>query len=102
MTDDASLPVRTELDPESFAVAVGSGGVLAVAVGFALHSPKLSILGAAWAVTGGVLYGRARLAKRNEKIKAAESQIRSELDDLDPVARAQVLAGLARPHRGRS
>jgi hypothetical protein len=31
------------------------------------------------------------LAERAERIEEAESRIRSELDDLDPVARAQVL-----------
>jgi len=45
---------------------------------------------------GVALYARERLAERSAKIDAAEERVRSELDDLDPVARAQVLADLAR------
>ena len=40
-----------------------------------------------------MFYTRIKLAERNEKIEAAENEVRSALDDLDPVARAQVLAG---------
>jgi hypothetical protein len=47
------------------------------------------------ALVGGGLYAREKLVERGEKISAAETSIRSELDDLDPVARAQVLKDLA-------
>ena len=53
------------------------------------------MLGLAAAVAGVGLFARAKLTERTEKIQAAESHIRSELDELDPVARAQVLKGLA-------
>jgi hypothetical protein len=56
----------------------------------------LRILGFGSAVAGGVFYTRVKLAERNEKIDAAEDNVRSALDDLDPVARAQVLADVAR------
>jgi hypothetical protein len=52
------------------------------------------LLGLAAAVAGGGLFARVKLAERSEKIDEAESDIRSELDDLDPVARAQVLKGI--------
>jgi hypothetical protein len=42
------------------------------------------------------LYGRRKLKVRRARMDVAESHIRSELDDLDPVARAQVLADIAR------
>ena len=56
----------------------------------------LRILGLGSAAAGGVFYARVKLAERSEKIKAAESDVRSALDDLDPVARAQVLADVAK------
>jgi hypothetical protein len=55
------------------------------------------MLGVAAVAAGGGLYARAKLTDRSETIEAAESQIRSELDDLDPLARAQVVKGLADP-----
>ena len=38
---------------------------------------------------------RERMAERNRRIEQAADHIRAELDDLDPVARAQVLADMA-------
>jgi hypothetical protein len=93
-----SEPSRT-LDLEghgAVALAVAGGGVVAVVLGLILGSRVLRLLGLLAAVAGGGLYARERLAKRSEKIDAAETRIRSELDDLDPVARAQVLADVAR------
>jgi hypothetical protein len=78
------------------AMAVAGGGVFAFVLGVILGSRLLRLLGIAAAVGGGGLYARARLAERREKIDEAETRIRSELDDLDPVARAQVLADMAR------
>ena len=83
-------------DGETKAVALAAGGTLAFLVGMIRHSWVLRILGLLAALTGGGLIARGRFAKRAEKIDAAESTIRSELDDLDPVARAQVLADIAR------
>jgi hypothetical protein len=79
-----------------------AGLVLAVAgavtfvVGLIRHSRLLRVLGLLLALAGGGFFGRQKLAERREQIDAAESNIRSELDDLDPVARAQVLADIAR------
>jgi hypothetical protein len=82
-------------DRETAALAVGAGGVITLALGWFFHSGALRLLGLAAAVAGGGLYARTKLAERSEKIDAAESTIRSELDDLDPVARAQVLKDIA-------
>jgi len=49
------------------------------------------------AVAGGTLYARGKYAQRAERIEEAEETVRSALDDLDPVARAQVLIDIARP-----
>jgi hypothetical protein len=82
-------------DDETAAVALGAGAILALAGGLILDSRLLRILGLAAAATGGGLYVRGKLTERTEKIETAENQIRSELDELDPVARVQVLKGLA-------
>ena len=87
------------LDPDddggTTALAVTAGGLVAVVLGWMLGSRVLRVLGLFTAVAGGGLYARGKLAARNQKIEAAEERIQSELDDLDPVARAQVLKGLA-------
>lgn len=82
-------------DDQTAAVALGAGAILALAAGLTLDSRMLRMLGLAAAVTGGGLYVRGKLTERAEKIETTETQIRSELDELDPVARAQVLKGLA-------
>jgi hypothetical protein len=84
-------------DGETVALAVGLGGMLALVFGWMLGSGVLRFFGLAAAIAGGGVYARGKLAKRHEKIEAAESHIRSELDELDPVARAEVLKGLTRP-----
>jgi hypothetical protein len=71
-------------------------GVLAFALGWIRGSRVLRALGLVLAGGGAGLYVRERIAERTEKIAAAQSHIRSELDDLDPVAKAQVLADIAR------
>ena len=46
---------------------------------------------------GGGFHARRRLTERSKRIEEAASHIRSELDDLDPVAKAQVIADLTQP-----
>ena len=77
-------------------MALARAGAAAFLVGLIRHSRLLRVLGILLALAGGGLIGRRKLSERRERIDAAESQIRSELDDLDPVARAQVLADIAR------
>lgn len=81
---------------ETAAVAIGGGGVVALVAGLALGSRALRTVGLLAAVAGAGLFVREKYARRKQKIEEAQSHIRSELDDLDPVARAQVIAGLAR------
>jgi hypothetical protein len=91
-------PVRTRdfKDAATVGVAMAGGGVLALVFSWILSSRALRLLGFLAVVAGGGLYARARLGERHERIETAESHIRSELDQLDPVARAQVLADIAR------
>jgi hypothetical protein len=81
-------------DPETKALAIAAGGALALVLGMILGSRLLRMVGLLAAVGGGGLYARGKLAERSEKIDAAADRIRSELDDLDPVAQAQVLKGI--------
>ena len=76
-------------------LAVGGCGVAAILLGWILGSRLLRALGLMAAAAGGALYLRERLSERNDRIDAAESDILSALDGLDPVARAQVLKDLA-------
>jgi hypothetical protein len=76
------------------AVGIGAGVGLLV-VGTLAGSRFLRLLGVFKLVVGAAWIARALLAKRSERIDEASANIRAELDDLDPVARAQVLAGLA-------
>jgi hypothetical protein len=91
-------PGRTfELDDrETAALAAGAGGVVAFVLGLIFGSRALRMLGFVAAATGGALYAREKLAERSEKIEAAKDSVHSAIDDLDPVARAQVLADIAR------
>ena len=77
-------------------MAVGAGGLLAFLLSWILHSRILRVLGLGAAVAGGALYARQKYAQRADKIEAAEGAVRSTLDDLDPVARAQVMMDIAR------
>jgi hypothetical protein len=81
---------------ETIALAISVGGVAALVIGWIIRSRLLRVVGFGSAVAGGVFYTRIKLAERNEKIEAAEDSVRSALDDLDPVARAQVLADAAK------
>jgi len=86
-----------EIEDEDVAfVAVGAAGLLVLVIGIATGSRFLRLLGFASAAAGSGLLVRRKLAERNEMIDSAKDTIRSELDDLDPVARAQVLADIAR------
>jgi hypothetical protein len=85
------------LDPGDNAtpgLALAAGGIVVVLLGSVFHSRVVRVLGLLAAAGGAGLYARARIATRSEKIDAAESHIRSELDDLDPIAKAQVIAKL--------
>ena len=76
-------------------VALAGGRILALAIGWIVKSRLLRLIGLLATVAGGGLYARTKIDERSEKIDAAETTIRSTLDDLDPVARAQVLIDLA-------
>jgi hypothetical protein len=84
-------------DGETEGLAIVAGGMLALVLGWIVHSRVLRVIGFLAAAAGSSLYARAKLAERSEKIDSAESHIRSELDDLDPLAKAEVIAKLARP-----
>ena len=90
-------PRPSDLDErETVAVAIGAGGLLGLVLGWIFGSRLLRLLGLVAAAAGGGLYARAKLAERGKKIDEAEDTVRSALDDLDPVARAQVLVDVAR------
>jgi len=81
---------------ERSGLTLAVGGALVFVIGSVRHSRFLQLAGLGAAATGGGLYGRAWLTRRGERIEAAGDHIRSELDELDPVARAQVLADVAK------
>lgn len=83
-------------DQEILALAISAGGAAGLVIGWIFSSRLLRILGFVSAVAGAAFYARLKLAARNEKIEAAENDVRSALDGLDPVARAQVLADAAK------
>jgi hypothetical protein len=86
------------LDPrngDTAVVALAGGGILALVIGWIVKSRMLRLIGLLATVAGGGLYARTKIDERGEKIDAAETTIRSTLEDLDPVARAQVLIDLA-------
>jgi hypothetical protein len=78
------------------AAALAAGGILVLLLGAARRSTLLRAAGLLATLAACGLYARRKLKARKARIDVAESHIRSELDDLDPVARAQVLADLAR------
>jgi prefoldin subunit 5 len=82
-------------DDETVAIALGAVGAFAFVLGVVAGSRLLRLVGIGAAVAGGSIYAREMLDERGERIDAAESEIRSELADLDPVARAQVLKDVA-------
>ena len=88
------LNARTHAADPALALTVG--GVVVLALGRLRRSGLWTAVGLFSALAGCGLYARARFVERAERIDAAESRIRSELDELDPVARAQVLADVAK------
>src|SRR5438046_1625166 len=78
------------------AAALAAGGILVLLLGAARRSRLLRAAGLLATLAAGGLYARRKLDARKARMDVAESHIRSELDDLDPVARAQVLADIAR------
>lgn len=87
---------RTGPVEEIAGAVLAVSGFLTFIAGLVRHSRLLRALGIVLALAGGGLFARNRLNERADRIDAAESTIRSELDDLDPVARAQVLADMTR------
>ena len=81
---------------EGAAPVLAFGGVAALLLGWVRGSGLLRLVGLVAFAAGVTLYAREKLAERSEKIEEAQDTIRAELDDLDPVARAQVIEGLAR------
>jgi hypothetical protein len=101
-TRDGQVTQKPMLEPIRFArseraaLAIVSGGILGFAIGWMRHSGSLRTLGLFAVVAGSALYAREKYTVRDEKIKAAKSSVHAALDDLDPVAKAQVLADLTR------
>src|SRR5262249_20874470 len=88
--------VTDEEDRAATAVAVAAGGTFVLRLGWAVHSRAVRLAGLAATLAGAGLYVRGRLEVRHQKIEAAESSVAEALDDLDPIARAQVLKDAAR------
>ena len=82
-------------DDATGGLALVGGGMAFFLLGWIVGSRVLRILGFLAAAGGAGLYAKARISDRSEKIDAAESHIRSELEDLDPLAKAEVIAKLA-------
>jgi hypothetical protein len=78
------------------AALLASGGIIVFVLGASRRSTLLRAAGLLAMLSACGLYARRKLEVRRARIDVAESHIRSELDDLDPVARAQVLADMAR------
>jgi hypothetical protein len=81
---------------EAVGLALSVAGAAAFVVGLVRHSRLLGALGILLALSGGGVFARRKFADRADRIEAAEDAVRSELADLDPVARAQVLADMTR------
>jgi hypothetical protein len=87
-----------DFDPrhsEKAALAIVSGGLLALAVGWMRHSRVLRVFGIVTVASGSALYALKKYTERDEKVEAAKTTVHAALDDLDPVGKAQVLADLA-------
>src|SRR5262245_30675334 len=78
------------------AAVLFAGGGLVFLLGAARRSTLVRAAGLLATLTACGLYARRKLAVRRARIDVAESHIRAELDDLDPVARARALAEIAR------
>jgi hypothetical protein len=84
------------MTPESPGVAIVGGGLLLFLLGLLLGRRSLRVLGVGAALAGGALVARDKFEVRTEKIDLATSTVRSALDDLDPIARAQVIDEIVR------
>jgi hypothetical protein len=80
---------------ESQGALVAGGGIAVFLLSRIVGSSFVRAIGFLAAIAGAGLYARARFVMRNKRIEEAASHIRSELDDLDPIAKAQVIADLA-------
>jgi uncharacterized membrane protein YebE (DUF533 family) len=98
-TDDQTTRQRRTFAPDGGdlpAAGLAAGGVVVLVLGTVRGSTLLRAAGLLATLAACGLYARRKLQARKAKMDVAESHIRSELDDLDPVARAQVLADIAR------
>jgi hypothetical protein len=98
-TDDQATRQHRTFGPDRGdvpAAVLAAGGVVVFLLGAARRSMLLRAAGLLVTLGGCGLYARRKLEVRRARMDVAESHIRSELDDLDPVARAQVLADIAR------
>ena len=93
MTD--SIPTLDVEDDDVVYVAVGAAGVAGFTPRVDRRLTRAPFARARIGRGRRCLLARRKLTERNEKIDSAATAIRSELDDLDPVARAQVLADIA-------
>jgi hypothetical protein len=90
------MKLSTGKHPVEPPLALVAAGTLALAIGRIRRSKLWTVFGLLGTIAGGCLYARARFLERGDRIEAAENRIHSELDELDPVARAQVLADIAK------
>lgn len=82
-------------DDTKLALGLAAGGAAGVLLGWIFGWRLFRIAGWIAAAVGLGLFAKGKFEDRQERVDAATASIRSELDDLDPVARAQVLADVA-------
>ena len=78
------------------AVALGlvGGGTIVFLAGVLFGSRLVRLVGLLAGIGGGALLVAERMREREERIDQAQEHIGEELANLDPVARAQVIARL--------
>lgn len=96
LSDVTRVGKTIDVDDGRSALAVVGGGATLHLLGRIVGSSILRTVGTLAALAGAALYLRHRIAQRNQRIEQAADHIRAELDDLDPVAKAQVVADLTR------
>jgi hypothetical protein len=96
LSDVTGVAKAIDVDDNRSAVAIVGGGATLLLLGRIVGSSFLRTVGTLGALAGAALYLRQRIAERNRRIEQAADHIRAELDDLDPVAKAQVVADLTR------
>jgi hypothetical protein len=97
LPDAKQLAGKLDAGSSHSGAAVAGGGALLYVLGRILGSSLLRAVGVLAALAGAALFVRQRIEERSRRIEEAADHIRSELDDLDPVAKAQVIADLAHP-----